>query len=30
MGLPNVFHLAGGYSEWRKAGGPTGPRLKKQ
>jgi len=26
MGLPNVFHLSGGYSEWRKAGAPTGPR----
>jgi hypothetical protein len=25
-GLPNVFHLAGGYSEWRKAGAPTGKR----
>lgn len=29
MGLPHVFHLAGGYSEWRKAGAPTGPRPKK-
>ncbi len=26
MGLPNVFHLAGGYSEWRKADGPTAAR----
>jgi rhodanese-related sulfurtransferase len=26
MGLPKVFHLAGGYSAWRKAGLPTGPR----
>jgi rhodanese-related sulfurtransferase len=26
MGLPNVFHLSGGYSEWRNAGAPTGPR----
>ena len=26
MGLPNVLHLNGGYSEWRKAGAPTGER----
>ena len=30
MGLSNVFHLAGGYSEWRKAGGATGPRPKSE
>ena len=30
MGLPSVFHLSGGYSEWRKAGGPTGPRPRKK
>ena len=29
MGLPNVFHLAGGYSEWRKSGAPTAERPKK-
>ena len=29
MGLPNVFHLAGGFTEWRKSGGPTGGRPKK-
>ena len=26
MGLPNVFHLRGGYGEWRKTGAPTAPR----
>ena len=30
MGLPNVFHLQGGYGEWKKAGGPTGAREKKK
>jgi rhodanese-related sulfurtransferase len=30
MGLPNVFHLSGGYSEWRKAGAPTGERQSKK
>ncbi len=30
MGLPNVYHLAGGYSEWRKAGFPAGPRPEKK
>jgi rhodanese-related sulfurtransferase len=30
MGLPNVFHLSGGYSEWRKAGAPTGQRPRKE
>ena len=29
MGLPNVFHLVGGYSEWRKAGGATAARAHK-
>ena len=30
MGLENVFHLQGGYGEWRKAGAPTGPRPSKE
>ena len=30
MGLPKVFHLNGGYSEWRKAGAPTGKRPEKK
>jgi rhodanese-related sulfurtransferase len=30
MGLPHVFHLSGGYSEWRKAGAPTGARPDKR
>jgi rhodanese-related sulfurtransferase len=30
MGLPNVFHLEGGYGEWRKSGLPTGPRPDKK
>jgi len=29
MGL-SVLHLAGGYSEWRKSGAPTGPRPEKK
>jgi rhodanese-related sulfurtransferase len=29
MGLPNVFHLAGGFSEWRKSGAPTAERPRK-
>ena len=29
MGMENVLHLEGGYSEWRKAGGPTAPRPEK-
>jgi rhodanese-related sulfurtransferase len=29
MGLPNVFHLSGGYSEWRKSGGPKAERPRK-
>jgi rhodanese-related sulfurtransferase len=29
MGLKNVFHLSGGYSEWKKSGGPTGSRPQK-
>jgi len=28
MGLPNVLHLAGGYSKWREAGAPTEARRK--
>ena len=30
MGLPNVFHLSGGYNEWRKSGAPTGARPEKK
>jgi rhodanese-related sulfurtransferase len=30
MGLQKVFHLNGGYSEWRKAGAPTGQRPEKK
>jgi rhodanese-related sulfurtransferase len=30
MGLPRVFHLTGGFSEWRKAGLPTGERPHKK
>jgi rhodanese-related sulfurtransferase len=30
MGLPRVFHMSGGYSEWRKAGLPTGARPEKK
>ncbi|HEX2198976.1 MAG TPA: rhodanese-like domain-containing protein, partial [Burkholderiales bacterium] len=30
MGLRNVFHLAGGYGEWRKSGAPTGARPEKK
>lgn len=30
MGLSHVFHLAGGYSAWRKAGLPTGERPAKK
>ncbi len=30
MGLPNVYHLQGGYSEWKKSGAPTGPRPDKK
>jgi rhodanese-related sulfurtransferase len=26
MGLPNVYHLRGGFSEWKKAGRPVGER----
>ena len=26
MGMPNVLHMAGGYGEWKKAGGPTAVR----
>jgi rhodanese-related sulfurtransferase len=29
MGLPNVYHLAGGFSAWRKEGGPTAARPRK-
>ena len=28
--LPRVLHLSGGYSEWRKAGAPTGRRPEKK
>jgi rhodanese-related sulfurtransferase len=30
MGLPNVYHLRGGFSEWKKAGRPVGERPHKQ
>jgi rhodanese-related sulfurtransferase len=30
MGLPNVFHLAGGFSEWKKSGAPTAEKPKKE
>lgn len=30
MGLRHVFHLAGGYGEWRKAGAPIGQRPEKK
>lgn len=30
MGLPNVFHLTGGYGAWRSAGLPTAQRPEKR
>jgi len=30
MGMTNVLHLNGGFGEWRKAGGPTGPKPEKK
>jgi rhodanese-related sulfurtransferase len=30
MGMANVLHLEGGFGEWKKAGGPTGPKPEKQ
>jgi rhodanese-related sulfurtransferase len=30
MGMENVLHLEGGYSEWKKAGAPTAPRPEKK
>jgi len=30
MGLPNVYHLSGGFREWRNAGAPTAERLRKE
>jgi rhodanese-related sulfurtransferase len=30
MGLQKVFHLAGGFSQWKKSGLPTGERPKKE
>lgn len=30
MGLENVFHLQGGLSEWKKAGGSVAPRPEKK
>jgi rhodanese-related sulfurtransferase len=30
MGLQNVFHLKGGYGEWKKSGAPTGARPAKK
>jgi rhodanese-related sulfurtransferase len=29
MGMKNVFHLQGGYGEWKKTGAPTGARPSK-
>ena len=29
MGVKNVYHLTGGFSEWKKAGRPTGLKEKK-
>ena len=30
MGLPNVLHLAGGFSEWKKVGAPTAAKPEKK
>lgn len=30
MGMTNVLHLEGGFGEWRKTGGPTGPKAQKK
>ena len=30
MGMQNVLHLEGGFSEWKKAGAPTGARPEKK
>ena len=30
MGLPNVLHLAGGFSEWKKLGAPTAAKPEKK
>jgi rhodanese-related sulfurtransferase len=30
MGMTNALHLEGGFGEWRKAGGPTGPGPEKK
>jgi rhodanese-related sulfurtransferase len=30
MGMQNVLHMEGGFGEWRKAGGPTGPKPEKK
>ena len=29
MGLPNVYHLSGGFREWRNAGAPTAERARR-
>lgn len=30
MGVQNVYHLQGGFGEWKKAGGPAGPKPEKK
>jgi len=30
MGMTNVLHLEGGFTEWRKAGAPIGPKPEKK
>jgi len=30
MGLEDVYHLEGGFGEWKKAGGPAGPKPEKK
>ncbi len=30
MGFPKVYHLSGGYKQWREAGAPTAPRPEKK
>ena len=30
MGLPNVLHLAGGFTEWKKLGAPTAAKPEKK
>ena len=30
MGMQNVYHLQGGFGEWKKAGGPSGAKPEKK